>query len=152
MIVHLLDQHTGRHAAAAASLLPAFLCRLRFPRLKPAAEDAPSLPSGLTVAQQAAHADVMHRSYAALADEQQYPRGEHPYPAYGTAPVADVLAAEQEAARGLDRQARAEAERLWYVRSQMPSGIGAPPPAVLERVIKALRADVPESSYRGGWQ
>lgn len=80
-----------------------------------------------------------------LPDQPRRHPGTEPVPAYGTAPVAVVLAAELQAARDLDRQARAEAGRAWYVRSQMPSGTGAPAPAVLGRVAAVLRRQVEDS-------
>lgn len=140
MIIHLLDAHAGRHAVAAAPLLPALLCRMRL-RRRPAAPEAYLSASGaVTTARQLAHADAMHAAYAPLADAQQrrpvngrslgtLPRlttPDHPpwhtaaQPVYGEASVARVIAAEE--------QAKNDAARAWYT--------SVPPRADMLRVVR----------------
>lgn len=141
MIIQLLDAHAGRHAANAAALLavPQLFRRMRLRRKAAPGAHASGAGTGLTTAQQLAHANAMHEADAPLADAQQrrpvngrslgtLPRrkpmvNRPPWetaelPVYGEHPVAEGLAAEEEA----DRRA------AWY--QHVPAA----------------------ATYRGGWQ
>lgn len=147
---HLLDAHAGKHTvaavAAAAVAVKTPLFRRLVPRLRKQAVPGVSSASGAATQ-----------------------RGEHPYPApsvprvyyrpdgavvvdagdgvrlvpdltYGQAPVASVLAAEE--------QAKGDAAAAWYQTVK-------PGRTTLERVRDGLRNlsdDRPDAAYRGGWQ
>lgn len=146
MIIHLLDAHAGRHAADAAALLavPQLFRRL-FPGRRKAAPAvlSPAGAAALTTAQQQEHADAMHdmakqylpdvprpvngRSLGTLprlTTPDRPPWHTAAFPVYGEAPVADVIAAEE--------QAKDDAARTWY-RGETPGA------DILAIVAKRLR-------------